>query len=290
MTKKSIKFAFNPLLSGPSIKDRSYAGSPYRLLSITEIDLDPDQPRRVFNEEALAELSESIKLFGILNPILVRQTEVGTYRIVAGERRFRAAKLAGIDLVPAILDQREENDSEKLALQLVENIQRQDLSSMERAIAIGQLKEQHAISVREIARLLGISKSMVQRSLEVLQLPDDLQAALIAGISESKVLMLAGISDRSQRESLLKQIEGLTREKLEELINKNSPSHGGTDKKSFTKKKELSLEDKRIVEAIQRKLGTKVKLTRKPGRGKGGSLTLEFYTSEDLEELYKRLA
>lgn len=289
MTKKSIKFAFNPLLSGPSIKDRSYAGSPYRLLSVSEIDLDPDQPRRVFDEGALGELAESIKLYGILNPILVRQTEVGTYRIVAGERRFRAAKLAGLDLVPAILDQRDESDSERLALQLVENLQRQDLSSMERAIAIGQLKEQHSVSIRDIARLLGISKSMVQRSLEVLQLPDDLQAALISGVSESKVLLLANVQSRSQREALLRQIEGLTREKLEELITQDEVSHGGTNKKSQTKKRELSTEDRRIVEAIQRKLGTKVKLTRKPGRAKGGSLTLEFYTSEDLDELFKRL-
>lgn len=284
MTKKSIKFAFNPLLSGPSIKDRSYAGSPYRLVPISEIDLDPDQPRRVFVEDALNELAESIKMYGVLSPILVRQTEVGTFRIIAGERRFRASKLAGLEAIPAILDQRDSEDSEKLALQLVENLQRQDLTPMERALAIGQLRDSYSISVREIARRLGISKSMVQRSLEVLQLPDDLQVALISGASESKVLMLAQIADRAQRANLLKQIEGLTREKLEEVVQKSTASRRGT-----IKKKELGHEDRRIVDSIQRKLGAKVKLSRKPGRGKGGSLTVEFYSADDLDELYRRL-
>ena len=101
---------------------------------------------------------------------------------------------------------------------------------------------------------------------------------------------MANIQSRTQRETLLKQIEGMTREKLEELINQDVVSHGGTNKKPQTKKKELSTEDRRIVEAIQRKLGAKVKLTRKPGRAKGGSLTLEFCTSEDVEELFKSLA
>ena len=103
MTKKSIKFAHNPLFSGPSIEARStFTSGPFRQIPISELELDPEQPRRVYNEEALKSLADSINSYGILNPILVNQLESGRFKIVAGERRFRAAKIAGIDIVPVL--------------------------------------------------------------------------------------------------------------------------------------------------------------------------------------------
>ena len=293
MTKKSIKFAHNPLFSGPSIKARStFTSGPFRQISISELELDPEQPRRVYDEQALNNLADSIKSYGILNPILVNQLESGGFRIVAGERRYRASKIAGIDIVPVIIEQKPGAKADKLAVQLVENIQRQDLTSMEKALAIGQLRQSYNVSVREIAKKLGISKSAVQRSLEILELPDDLQAALIAGKQESKILILKSVSDIKKRKQILMKIDDLSRTALISLV-----SHGGTSKntnkdagKKKSNKKELSTSDKRIIEQIQRSLGSKVKLSRKPGKNnKAGSITIDFYTNSDLEELYKRL-
>ncbi|MCB0345015.1 MAG: ParB/RepB/Spo0J family partition protein, partial [Bdellovibrionales bacterium] len=219
MARKKVKFDINPLLSGPSLASRATGGNPYRELSLSEIDLDPDQPRRVFNEESIEELSQSIKEYGVLSPLIVQMTDGGTYKLVAGERRYRAAKKAGLKVVPALVAARDSEDS-TLAKQLTENLQREDLSPMERALAIGQLKESYTWSIRDIAKRLGISKAMVQRSLEILSLPDDLQAALIAGASESKILILGSVADREFRKQLIKKLSQLTRAQLEAEIAK----------------------------------------------------------------------
>ena len=292
MSRKTLTFENNPLFGGPSLSERNKSGSPFRLLSLSEIDVDPDQPRRVFEEEALKELTSSVKEYGILTPILVRITSGGTYRLVSGERRLRAARAAGLDTIPAMIDSEDGDESSLLGKQLVENIQRQDLSPMERALAIGQLREQFSLSIRDIAKKLGISKSLVQRSLEILSLPDDLQAALIAGGSESKILVLAQLEDRAERKKLLAKLSSYTRSALQELVERcgadetRGVSHRGTARSS--KQTKLSPEDQRLLTEIQNTLGTKVSLVRKGKEGKG-KLLIDFYSDEDLSDLYERL-
>ena len=291
MARKPLRFEQNPLLAGPTLEARSKLGSPYRELNIADIDADPSQPRQTFDSEALAELAASIKEYGVMSPILVRVTEGGSYRLVAGERRFRASKLLGKTTIPAIIDS-SDDDGATLAKQLVENLQRQDLSSVERAEAIGRLKEDGKLSIRDIAARLGVSKSSVQRSIDILELPDDLRAALLNGASESKVLLLASVTDRAKRQSFLKRLEGLTREQLEDELSrggegakkgkKNDASHGGTDRK-------LTPEDRRIVDELQKALGMKVQLLRREGEKSHGKLAIDFYSREDLGELYRRL-
>jgi ParB family chromosome partitioning protein len=291
VARKKLNLSINPLFRGPSLLERNQSGSPYREVAIGDIDVDPDQPRRSFNEEALKELAASISEFGIINPILVKLTDGGTYRIVAGERRFRASKIAGLETVPVVIDS-EENESGNALLgkQLVENLQREDLSSMERAIAIGQLRDSYSLSVRDIGTKLGISKSLVQRSLDILKLPADLQKALEDGFSESKVLLLSQISSAKQREKLLKKIGQISRMELEGEIGdltgnakkSKKVSHRGTAGK-------LSVEDKRIAEEIQQQLGIKVNLSRNPTKAEQGKISLEFYSTEDLHEIYRRL-
>lgn len=290
MTKKKIDFAANPLFRGPSLEARAKSGSPYRELSLSEIDVDPDQPRRVFSEDSLKELADSIKIYGVISPILVRIGSGGLYKIVAGERRYRAAKLAGLETIPAIVDVEDAANSKVLSKQLVENIQREDLNSMEKAFAIGQLRDQFSLSIRDIATQLGISKSSVQRSLDVLALPDDLQAALIAGAAESKILLLAEIKDKKSRTMLLAEIEEYTRAelkiKIEQIIQgSRDSSHGGTSSIQSSSSR-LSKEDKRILEELQRALGTKVGLSR---RGEKGKLTIDFYSKEDLQAIFSKL-
>ncbi len=292
MTRRKVTFDVNPLLSGPTLESRTRSGSPFRFIPIEDIDVDPDQPRRLFNQEALKELSESIKEFGVLCPIRVRVLGAGTYRLVSGERRLRASKLLGLDTIPSVIDTDEDSAESTLSKQLVENIQRQDLSSMEKAIAVGQLRDQFSLSVRDIGKKLGVSKSQVQRSFDILSLPDDLQAALIAGAAESKILLLKDVEDRAVRKALVENLDNISRnnlqEKIEEFKGRNSKvSHGGTVKPKQTKA--LSLEDTRILEDIQRALGTKVQIVRNSGNPKKGKLVLDFYSEEAFEEIYDRL-
>ena len=284
MTKRKLVLANNPLLSGPRLEDRERTGIPYRELALNLIDRDPNQPRVNFDEERLNELCESIKTYGVLSPILVRPGKnPGRYHLIAGERRFRAATKAGLQTIPALIDQdADTSGSRTLAMQLVENLQRADLSSLERAHAIGALKDTYNLSVRDVAERLGVSKSMVQRSLEILELPDDLLNALREGAAESKILLLAKIENEEIRASYLKDLDVLTRRQLEKDIEKAEPE-------DVRPEKILSPEDLRITDEIQRALGLKVKMIKSSPEQEGGKLVIEFYSNSDLQELFRKL-
>ena len=196
MSKRSFSFSNNPLMAGPALDERAKGGIPYREIPLSAIEADPHQPRQTFDEEKLQELADSIKLYGVLSPILVRAGQLpGRYTVISGVRRFRAAHLAGLSSIPAMVNHGEDVQGRTLAIQLVENLQRDDLTPIERAHAIGALRDGNSLSIRDIAEKLSISKSAVQRSLDILQLPDDLLNALRQGASESKVLLLAKIED-----------------------------------------------------------------------------------------------
>ncbi|MBL7663288.1 ParB/RepB/Spo0J family partition protein [bacterium] len=291
MSRKKLKLQNNPLLSGPSLAGRNKFGSPYREILLSEIDVDPNQPRRVFETEGLSELAASIKEYGVLCPLLVRALDGGSFRLIAGERRFRAAKLAGLKSVPVIVDSADDDEA-ILPKQLVENLQRKDLTPLERAQAFGELSESLGLSVRDLAKKLGVSKSLVQRSLDVLSLPDDLKKALLDGYPESKVLLLATVKDKDKRKQLLKGIDSMSRSELEvEVGGKKKAkvgklSHRGTISTGETYR--LSPADERLQQEFQRALGTKVVLQRKPG-DIHGKIVIEFYSEDDLSELFRRL-
>ena len=293
MARKQINFSINPLFSGPSLGERNRSGSPYRELRLEDIDVDPDQPRRHFDEAALSELADSIKAHGVICPILVKPVDGGTFRIIAGERRYRAARIAGLTTIPAVVDQNDGENQAILAKQLVENLQRSDLTPTERALAIGQLKDVNNWSIREIASNLGISKGMVQRSLEILTLPDDLKAALDEGKPESKVLLLSKVHNRELRQALLLKVDELTRDILELEIEKvvdgssSDSYHGGT--KANEKNKTSSPEDLRISEELQRNLGTRVEIIRKKGNSQQGKIQIDFYSDDDLRNIFTKL-
>lgn len=282
MSKKRLVFANNPLLGGPRLEDRERSGIPYRELAIELIDRDPNQPRVTFEPDRLQELSLSIKTYGVLSPILVRPANSGRYTLIAGERRLRASQMAGLVTIPALIDQDDDVSGERtLAMQLVENLQRADLSPLERAHAISALKETHNLSVRDVAEKLGVSKSLVQRSLEILELPDDLLNALRQGASESKVLLLAKIDDEEIRASYLKDLDSLTRKQLQKDIEKSTESGGPVVG--------LSPEDQRVTEEMQRALGLKVRMLRPDPAAEKGRLIIDFYSNEDLQAIFRRL-
>jgi len=287
MSKRSFSFANNPLMAGPALDERSRGGIPYREIPLSAIEPDPNQPRRSFDPEKLQELSDSIKLYGIISPILVRAGKLpGRYTIVSGERRYRAATLAGLGSIPAIVSQNEQEEGRTLAVQLVENLQRDDLSPLERAQAIGALRDAHNLSIRDIAEKLSISKSAVQRSLEILQLPDDLLNALREGAAESKVLLLSKIDDESLRATYLKDLDVLTRSELEKNLQGKKPAVEANDDNL---QRSVSAEDLRIADEIQRALGMKVRLSRSNPQAESGKLTIEFYGDGDLQIVFRKL-
>jgi len=286
MSKRSFSFSNNPLMQGPALDERGKAGVPYKEIPISAIEADPNQPRQTFDQEKLQELADSIKLYGVLSPILVRAGKLpGRYTVISGERRFRASKLAGLSTVPAIVNQSEDANGRMLAMQLVENLQRADLAPLERAHAIGALRDAHNLSIRDIADKLSISKSAVQRSLEILQLPDDLMNALREGAAESKVLLLAKIDDEKMRASYLKDLDVLTRSQLERDLD----SKKGQNEPSNQDSKVINAEDLRISDEIQRSLGMKVRLSRPSADAENGRLTIEFYGEGDLQILFRKL-
>jgi len=286
MTKRSFSFANNPLMQGPALDERARGGVPYREIPLSAIEADPNQPRQNFDQDKLQELADSIRLYGVLSPILVKSGNLpGRYVIISGERRFRASHLAGLSSIPAIVNQAEEADGKKLAIQLVENLQRSDLSPLERAHAIAALRDGHSLSVRDIADKLSISKSAVQRSLDILQLPHDLLNALREGVAESKVLLLAKVQDESERAKYLSEIDTLTRSQLEQSLGKREPKNDPDPAEA----KEASAEDLRISDEIQRSLGMKVRLARNTSNTDNGKLSIEFYGDGDLQILFRKL-
>ena len=286
MSKRNFSFANNPLMQGPGLEERTKGGVPYREIPLSAIEADPNQPRRSFDEEKLQELADSIRQYGVLSPILVRAAKLpGRFTVISGERRFRASNLAGLSSIPAVVNQGDEALDRTLAIQLVENLQRDDLTPLERAQAIGALKDAHNLSIREIAEKLSISKSAVQRSLEILQLPEDLLIALRDGAAESKVLLLAKIDDPALRASYLKDLDILTRAELEK--NLKNPSNNQANDDSV--QKQVSAEDIRIADEIQRALGMKVKLSRVNSDSENGRLSIDFYGDWDLQILFRKL-
>ena len=280
MAFKKINLANNPLFVGPTLKERQEISVPYKEILVDLIKFDETQPRKEFNEEKLKELSESIKIYGILQPLTVRESKDG-FILVAGERRLRAAKLAGLQKVPVVVNN--STDDEKiLEIQLVENLQRVDLNSYEKAIAIAALRDSYNLSVRDIAAKLSISKSAVQRSLDILNLPDDLIEALKKGYSESKIFLLADIPTKEQRAVYLNELNLISRESIRPAVKSSK----------MPKKEKISkagrAEDQRVESDIQRALGVKVKVNRTPNSN-GGKLILEFYTDDDFQVIYRKL-
>ena len=280
MAFKKINLANNPLFVGPTLKERQEISVPYKEILVDLIKFDETQPRKEFNEEKLKELSESIKIYGILQPLTVRESKDG-FILVAGERRLRAAKLAGLQKVPVVVNN--STDDEKiLEIQLVENLQRVDLNSYEKAIAIAALRDSYNLSVRDIAAKLSISKSAVQRSLDILNLPDDLIEALKKGYSKSKIFLLADIPTKEQRAVYLNELNLISRDSLKTAVKSSKMPKKEKISKAFR------AEDQRVESDIQRALGVKVKVNRTPNSN-GGKLILEFYTDDDFQVIYRKL-
>lgn len=248
-------------------------------LKISQIEPNRTQPRRSFDEEALQELAGSIADHGVLQPILVRPQIYGGYQIVAGERRYRASRMAGLTEIPAIV--RELDDSQTMQLALIENLQRQDLSPMEEAQGYRTLMDTYGFSQEEVARTVGKSRSAVANTLRLLGLPEEIKPLLEDGkLSAGHARALLGLNDPKDIEAAAKKIvdESLSVRQAESLVKKLN-----SDAKKPEKEKPQKLSRYAEVElALNQVLGTKVKI-KDNKNDTGGELIIEFY---DAPELY----
>ena len=253
-------------------------------IAIDRIERNPYQPRTAFEGEPLAELAASIAEHGILQPILVTETLEG-YRLVAGERRLRAAQMAGLERIPAVI--RQADDRDQLELALVENLQRTDLNAMEAARAYRQLHDLFGATNEVIAERVGKARPTIANTLRLLDLEPEVQAAIESGrIGEGHGRALLGLSATAQRELLaLAVARGLSVRQVEELARRLRDAGDGTPRPARAAPA-LDAEMERVEDDLRRALGTKVRLARSR---RGGRIIIEWYSDEELERLYERL-
>ena len=259
---------------------------------ISEVEPNRDQPRKYFDDEKLEELSESIKTYGILQPILVQKKD-GYYEIIAGERRWRAALKAGLKEIPVII--REYTDKEILELSLIENIQREDLNPIEEAEAYKRLIDEFGMSQEEMAKRVSKSRSAVANSLRLLKLEGDVRKMLVDGqlsMGHARALLPLEIAEEQievARKVADRQMSVRETEKLVRDILKTGAGSGTKAVKTEQPQEDPSIAViyKQIEERLQQTLHTKVQIQRK--RNGHGKLMIDFYGSDDLDKIIDRL-
>jgi len=243
-----------------------------------QIGVNPMQPRKNFNEHQLNELVESIKQYGIIQPLIVTQKN-GRYELIAGERRLRAAKILGLKAVPAIV--RQADEQQKLELALVENLQREDLNSIETAIAYRKLIDEFNLSQEELAVRVSRSRPVITNTLRFLNLPEEIQNALIEGrITEGHAKIIVGLESEAKQMALYKKI--LLNKMTVEDASKETRVMGGTKMARI----KINYADKDKEFAFRQFFGTKAEVKRK---GKGGEIIIYFYSDEELGEIVNKI-
>jgi ParB family transcriptional regulator, chromosome partitioning protein len=254
-------------------------------VAISAISPNPRQPRTHFDPVALEELIASIKEIGILQPPVVRQTTPGKYELIMGERRFRAAKAAGLKTIPVII--RQTPDNELLREALIENIHRSQLNALEEAAAYSQLLTDFNCTHEELAQKLGRSRPLISNTIRLMNLPTSVQQKLASGVlSAGHARALLGLSEASTIEKLAARIvsEGLSVRATEEIISSVAPKGQSTKKPKQTKSATPELQE--IAERIGDALDTRVSIQ---GSAKKGTIVIEFAGAEDLKRITKAL-
>lgn len=251
-----------------------------------KIEPNPWQPRKEFDEDRLKALAESIRQYGVLQPLVVTRKEVEKpfggletrYELIAGERRLRASKLIGLKEIPVVIRQGEESDAMKLELAIVENLQREDLNAIDRAKSLAQLANEFGLSHAEIGAKVGRSREFVSNSIRLLALPDAIQQAVVGKeISEGHARALLMLSDRPQeQETLFKEI---VLKKTSVRITEQLARRIATDK---IRKHDKTPEVMELEKTLTETLGTRVVIENRPN---GGRVLIEFFSPEDLSHI-----
>ncbi len=268
---------------GALIPQRGADGPAIVDVPLARVAPNPHQPRRRMDESGLEELAASIREHGVLQPVLVTETLDG-YQLIAGERRVRAARLAGLDHIPAVI--RQLADRDQLEVALVENVQRADLDPIDEALAYRQLLDDFGLTQDRVAERVGKARSTIANTLRLLDLHPDVQAAIGDGrLTEGHGRALGGLSVEAQAHVLGTVLDqGLSVRQTEELVRRLREPRTAPVEASPPSRLDPDLE--RVEEDLRRRLGTKVSLSRSR---KGGRIVIEYYSDEELSRLYERL-
>ena len=261
-------------------KENENGENKISMLKLSLVDPKSDQPRKNFDKEALEELADSIAQNGVLQPILVREYGNGRYQIIAGERRFRASKIAGLAEIPAIILDKDDRKAAEIAL--IENIQREDLNPVEEAMAFRALSEEYLLTQEELSLKVGKSRSAVANAMRLLALPDEVLTLVATGeLTAGHARTLLGLKDRDNMLVLAEKVivSDLSVRQLEEEVKRaNKP------KKAEAEPKPAPLVDyfRDVEERVQARLGRQVKIEEK---GKKKTITLFYEDNEDLDDI-----
>lgn len=258
-----------------------------RQIPLDQVDPNAEQPRKVFDEEQLEELKESIKAHGVLEPIIVRPLE-GRYEVVVGERRWRAARMAGLETIPAVV--RPLSDREAMEIALVENLQREDLNPLEEAEAYRRLMEEFGLTQEEVAERVGKKRSTIANRLRLLEIDEELRGAIESGLlsaGHAKALLSVASKERRLRLARRAVDEGLSVRAVEALAREpEEHSTGG----ARTRPVRRTVRDPLIADVedrLQQALGTRVRVV---DRGDRGKIEIEYYNRNDMERILEAFA
>ena len=280
MSKMKLGRGLEAIMSPLTSNQKNDVVEKIENICIDKIKPNRHQPRTIFNEEKLQELAESIKENGLIEPIVVVRSVVpGEYELIAGERRLRASKLAGLTEIRAII-QEGASDKDKLDLALIENIQREDLNPIEEAKAYKKYSEEYKYTQEQIAKIVKKNRSVIANTIRLLNLPENIQNMIIEGkISSGHGRMLASITDENKIQELVNQIlnEGLT---VRDIENKVSQEKGKITKFVVTKQQDAEILN--LIDELQRVYGTKISIS---GNGKKGKIIFNYSNLEELERI-----
>ena len=265
------------------IQNETEDGGNTVTLKISEIEPNHNQPRREFDEESLNQLAESIKTHGLIQPILVKPLFGGGYQIVAGERRYRACQLAGITEVPVTI--RELTEQETMEIALIENLQREDLNPIEEAQGYKALMDEHGLTQEAVAEAVGKSRPAVANTLRLLNLPKSVEELVKSGkLSSGHARALLAVENKKAMEALAEEIiaSDLSVRQAEKLVKQS------TKKPKSEKAPKQPSYYKMVEQTLSEYLGKKVKVKPLVNK-KGGTLSIEFYSDDELKELASKL-
>ena len=250
-------------------------------IEINDIKPNSNQPRKTFDEEKLDELASSIKEHGLIQPVVLRSVKNG-YEIVAGERRWRAARKIGLKEIPCIV--KELTDEENMLLAIIENMQREDLNPIEEAEGISQMIDTYGLTQEQVSKSVGKSRPYITNSLRLLKLPEEIRKYVADGLLSSghaRAIVSAGSITRQMEIAEAAVKNGLSVRQIEKMAQEKKSSAG-----SKAKPRQKNADVKRVEDDLKDVLGTKVTLNQK---GKKGKIEIEFYSREDLERLIELL-
>ena len=279
MAKHGLGRGLDIMLGDNNIKE-NFSENGVITLKLSSVEPNRNQPRKSFDGEKLGELADSIKKHGLIQPIIVTPADKGMYRIVAGERRWRACKKAGLKEIPAVI--RDYSDEQAAEIALIENLQREDLNPIEEALGYQALLDDYSFTQELVSQRVGKSRSAIANSLRLLSLDEQIQKLLIDGeISSGHARAILAVESSEARLALAKRIisDGLNvrqAEALSKQISKKTPQR---------RKKQQNtgdIEIERIQDMLSSRLGTRVKITHTAKKGK---IEIEYYGNDDLERL-----